>query len=177
MDPPAPAQATPGPSPAAQPLNQQMQQRKSLMPPPKQPSGLPGRGLAKAAGRPRKDWVRDQLGESNDCKHCHKVLSKNITYTAAHLLSCAKFLDSAAAISIGKEEEAVQQALRARSQQQRLITSASRTTTLLGSSSGASGSSASASQQWTGYSHLSSSMLEELQGEFAVGEAKRLRAT
>ena len=87
MDPPAPAQATPGPSPAAQPLNKQMQQRNLLMPPPKQPSGLPGRGLAKAAGRPRKDWVRDQLGESNDCKHCHKVLSKNITYTAAHLLS------------------------------------------------------------------------------------------
>ena len=77
------------------------------------------------------------------------------------------FLDSAAAISIGKEEEAVQQALRARSQQQRLITSASRTTTWLGSSSGASGSSASASQQWTGYSHMSGSMLEELQGEFA----------
>ena len=78
------------------------------------------------------------------------------------------FLDSAAAISIGKEEEAVQQALRARSQQRRLIiTSASRTTTLLGSSSGASGSSASASEQWTGFSHMSGSMLEELQGEFA----------
>ena len=92
MDPPAPAEDAPGPSGAAQPLNKQMQQRTTLMPPPKQPSGLPGRGLANPGGRPRKDWVRDQLGESNDCKHCHKVLSKNITYTAAHLLSCAMFL-------------------------------------------------------------------------------------
>ena len=40
-----------------------MQQRNSPMPPPKQASGLPGRGLARAGGRPRKDWVRDQLGE------------------------------------------------------------------------------------------------------------------
>ena len=86
MDPPAPAQATPGPSPATQPLNQQMQQRNSLMPPPKQPSGLPGRGLSKANGRPRKDWVREQLGANNNCTHCGKLMNKNITYTTAHLL-------------------------------------------------------------------------------------------
>ena len=100
MDRPAPAPAAPGPNAAPQPLNQQMQQRNSLMPPPKQASGLPGRGLARAGGRPRKDWVRDQLGEDHTCKHCGKGLSKNVTYQASHLVKCGKFLDSAEAISI-----------------------------------------------------------------------------
>ena len=155
MDPPAPAPAAPGPNAAPQPLNQQMQQRNSLMPPPKQGSGLPGRGLARAGGRPRKDWVRDQLGEDHTCKHCCRGLSKNVTYQASHLMKCGKFLDSAEAISIGKESEDVKQAVRARGQQRRLTSAPP--TPLLGSSSGVgSGSSASAaSLQWTGYAHMS----------------------
>ena len=78
MEPPPPAEATPGPTVGPSTLNKQVQQTKSLMPPPKQPSGLPGRGLSKPGGRPRKDWAREQLCAAGQCLHCKKNATSNI---------------------------------------------------------------------------------------------------